>query len=351
MSNIYSFTDKISLKVVARNFKNGEKIQGHLKLLDNTKNELAKKDFETIVVEYKSKYSFIIKDLANELGVKLKDVAYVNGWMDSDNDRIIDYNEEVTLEVMQCCKQSVPSVTLTPGTWLYYEQRNDNYLQRASECSTYTQTAPEYYLGYGKKYCKKFVEETKPKFSEDGKKWMEKVLINLQKYMEEGVVSLHMNSLILGKENIIDKINDEFKGSEKEFLIGIECRSEDHRLFAFATHPDAYMPKIMAKLSCSDLIHIGFTPEKKEWYGKGSGATYEQAFSVAKEMGIKNISSISGKCIEESVDYVRDNINNRIENVKNKVYDEISNTANEVVDKALDKAVDEIKDLFRLKIQ
>jgi hypothetical protein len=101
MSKAYTVDAKIKLKVVARNFKDGETIQGHLKLLDKDQNELAKKEFVTTVENYKAKYPFIIKDLANELGVKVEDVAYAKGWMDSDGDRIIDYSEEVLLEIQK----------------------------------------------------------------------------------------------------------------------------------------------------------------------------------------------------------------------------------------------------------
>ena len=102
MSKSYKTLDQsLSLKVVARNFKNGEKIQGHIKLLDKDKDELSKKDFETIVNNYEAKYPFVTQNIAKSLGVNPEEVYYVKGWMDSDNDRIIDYNEEVLIEIAE----------------------------------------------------------------------------------------------------------------------------------------------------------------------------------------------------------------------------------------------------------
>jgi len=70
------------------------------------------------------------------------------------------------------------------------------------------------------------------------------------------------------------------------FYTGIECRNDDFRDFAFATHPDAYSPKDMQKLLCSDLMAIANTPAYKEWL---SGATWEQAIIMGKNMDIGDI--------------------------------------------------------------
>ncbi|MCP4971861.1 MAG: hypothetical protein GY932_14850 [Arcobacter sp.] len=101
MSKSFTLTDKINLKVVARNFENAEKIQGHIKLLDEKKKELAKKEFETSVNNYKAKYSFVTEKLAKSFEINPEEVYYVKGWMDSDNDRIIDYNEEVLIDFIE----------------------------------------------------------------------------------------------------------------------------------------------------------------------------------------------------------------------------------------------------------
>jgi hypothetical protein len=308
MSNTYKVDEKATLKVLARNFEKGETIKGSLTLLDKNEVELGKKEFDiTVDSDFFARYEFVTKDIADELGLKLVDVKYVKGWMDSNGDGKYSrgYDQEVVMKIVECCKQTVPKIAITPGSWLYYEQRNSDYLTRASQCLNMEQTAPEYYLGYGKKYCQRFVVETKPKLSEDGKKWLERVLKRLQVYMEDGVVGLNMKSLHLGKDNLSDKIDDEYDGNEQEFLKGIECRSEDHRLFAFATHPDAYAPQEMKNLLCSDLIHIGLTPDIKEWHGFGentwshAGDTWSQAGTVASDMGVKSLGYIGVKCVGE----------------------------------------------------
>ena len=62
---------------------------------------MTKKEFETSVNNYKAKYQFITEKVAESLGVNPEEVYYVKGWMDSDNDRVIDYNEEILIEVIE----------------------------------------------------------------------------------------------------------------------------------------------------------------------------------------------------------------------------------------------------------
>jgi|GEM_PF-6068827 len=98
MTKKHTVNSKIYLRVTARNFEDGETIQGHLKLLDKDRNELAKKEFETSVENYEAEYSFITEDIANEKGVNPEEVFYVKGWMDSNGDK--EYTRHYDSEVI-----------------------------------------------------------------------------------------------------------------------------------------------------------------------------------------------------------------------------------------------------------
>ena len=100
MNKTCKIDELLSLKVLARNFKNGEIIKGHLKLLDKEKQELSIKEFEVLVNNHEAKYPFVPKAIANDLNINPEEVYFIKGWMDSDNDRVIDYNEEVIIKIM-----------------------------------------------------------------------------------------------------------------------------------------------------------------------------------------------------------------------------------------------------------
>lgn len=99
MSNIYKLNEEIKLKVVARNYKDKEKINVKLTFLDENKKELGIKKDVSHVKDYKAIYPFVIENIAKEKGINSEDIAYVKGWMDADGDGKIDYGEEVILEI------------------------------------------------------------------------------------------------------------------------------------------------------------------------------------------------------------------------------------------------------------
>ncbi|QOG11541.1 RHS repeat domain-containing protein [Arcobacter sp. FWKO B] len=220
--------------------------------------------------------------------------------------------------MQECCKKPVPTVAPTPGSWAYYTNRHNNYKDRQLLCTNLPPNPPIYYLGYGEKYCRKFVEETKPSLSQAGQDWLDDVLVNLQKYMEQGVVDLNFVATI--NKNFNTTVSDH--GGAKSYFTGIECRSEEHKKFAFATHPDAYMPlRMSTELTCSDLIAIGMTPDGEEWYGDNRWDTISQAWYVVQEMGVNGIVNISKKCGKESGNYVWDSIKNKANQVTNTIRD------------------------------
>jgi DNA-binding Lrp family transcriptional regulator len=220
---------------------------------------------------------------------------------------------------LSICPQQVPP--LTTGECSYYNDRNESFLQRHDR----QKTPPTYYLNYGFKYCSKFKAETYSKLSEEGKMWLDNVLSDLQKLMEKGVVERAFvsvnNDAYNGrylltsdtvKKQIDGKMVTETIASErtKEFYKGIECREDEFKDFAFATHPDAYNPKEMEKLPVTDLIKIAWTPDLKEWL---DGRTWEQALIMYDNM---DVSQITSRTTSEFMQSITDSINRSVARAK-----------------------------------
>jgi RHS repeat-associated protein len=183
----------------------------------------------------------------------------------------------------ECCKKPVPPIAITPGSPDYYKNRYDSFITRHKPCAN--RTPPIYYMGngkedkgYGYKYCDRFLKETRPNLSPAGQKWLNETLKLLQIFMDKGLVNLNYTST--NNKRFTNKVTTI---GLQAFYTGIECRNIDHKDFAFATHPDAYRPKDMKTLPCSDLLKISKTPDWKEWL---DGATWEQANIMREKMGV-----------------------------------------------------------------
>jgi hypothetical protein len=206
----------------------------------------------------------------------------------------------------EVCKKTPPA--MSTGKCTYYKNRHDNYIKRHQDDSkTGGDNPPSYYLEYGFKYCSTFKEQTYNKFSAGGKVWLVKVLIKLQEFMEQGVVKKNW------KAKVNRAFNKKYLSKNTDFYIGIECRDADFRAFAFATHPDAYDPKAMQTLPCSDLILIASTPELKEWL---SFDTWEQAGVMIKNMDVTNIAF---GCIDEASEHLLDKAEEVFEDLAHKM--------------------------------
>jgi hypothetical protein len=72
---------------------------------------------------------------------------------------------------------AVPATIL--GTEHYYQWRN-NDCQLRQQLSGQPISVPDYYLDYGDKYSRRFLLETRPKLSEEGKIWVDNTLLLLQ---------------------------------------------------------------------------------------------------------------------------------------------------------------------------
>ncbi|MFH0709648.1 MAG: RHS repeat-associated core domain-containing protein [Pseudomonadota bacterium] len=177
----------------------------------------------------------------------------------------------------ECCKKPVPAIAPTPNSPNYYQLRHDNYNTRHEPCGKIP-GPPVYYKEYGYYYCNKFLTKTYQNLSPAGQKWLNETLKLLQIFMDKGLVNLNYTST--NNKRFTNKVTTI---GLQAFYTGIECRNIDHKDFAFATHPDAYRPKDMKTLPCSDLLKISKTPDWKEWL---DGATWEQANIMREKMGV-----------------------------------------------------------------
>jgi hypothetical protein len=143
------------------------------------------------------------------------------------------------VEALKCNDAPDPAPADAIGKCPYYVWRNNNFIERHPACP---RNPPEYYLGYGYKYCVRFSTETYPKLSEKGKNWLVEARLRLQKAIE---IKLKKNG-------------------------EIELDSKEFGDFAFASHPDAYWEAGLGELHPLDLLRIGWTPDFKEWLDKKS---------------------------------------------------------------------------------
>lgn len=118
--------------------------------------------------------------------------------------------------------------------------------------------APSYYKEYGHKYLHEFKYETKENLTPEGKIWLDKALVNLQKAIET-------------------KLSSERNGTSKE---RIELNSEAFTNFAFDSHVKAYEDAGILTLSVMDKVKISLTVEPKDLF---SSRGIKQALIVAAD--------------------------------------------------------------------
>jgi len=164
---------------------------------------------------------------------------------------------------------------------------------------------------YGFKYCVYFTLLEKESLKDIVRKWVIDVRKNLQILMEQGLIqkdyeAKYDTSLIAELLGLQKRYNDNFEptdiekqkvGYEKakkakmeEFYTNIELNNERFREFAFATHPEAYMPDKMSEFTFGDLSIIGMTPDFKEWKDE---ATWRQAFITGENMDFLKLLTVN----------------------------------------------------------
>lgn len=154
------------------------------------------------------------------------------------------------------------------------KKENTNWLWHANQ-----KVIPYLSYSYGYKYCVAFGKILKPYMSNEGKLWVDRTLINLQLYMEQGLID---KSWISQKSK---RFNSKYNLERQRALFYdyIELDNVRFKEFAFATHPDAYLAGglsvLLWKWKLKDLILIMLTPDFIEWT---DSSTREQAMITIK---------------------------------------------------------------------
>jgi hypothetical protein len=119
------------------------------------------------------------------------------------------------------------------GTLDYYRRRNADFIARNGP----SVAPPDYYLGYGDKYVRRFSAVLRPTLSRAGKAWLDCTLITLQTAVEDR------------------------RDANPAAFAALERDSDAFREFAYATHSDAYTSCGLCHLSAGDLAAIVATPD------------------------------------------------------------------------------------------
>lgn len=202
---------------------------------------------------------------------------------------------------------------------------------------------------YGFKYCVRFSHVLMPKLDVKGKEWLMTARKRLQQLLEDGVIYYNYEALyddakipILEWVYLRDTFNKNFEVTDEEekksgskeaartkkkdnFYRNIELINSRFQNFAFATHPDAYDPKLMSELPIKDLALIALSPDFKEWIGEGAYGTWLQAAIVAGEMEY-------GKLWRENWEHYTEEGNSITEDGKQVVKEGVKKVLNELDD-------------------
>jgi len=207
----------------------------------------------TIEIRYKDEFEKRLEQIEQDLKSEAQTSNASNGFT-----VLGQGNEDGADDTCEKCKEECekpPVVAPTEGNCEYYKKRYASFIKRFEKCKGCgSYTPPDYYLNYGYKYCTQFMEDTYSKMTPAGKDWIKRTLYRLQLKMEEGLKYTN------------------------------ECDNMAMRKMAFDSHVPAYNPKEMSNLPLSDLSKIGITPDHEEWWGSGSGMTWQQAWDVAKDV-------------------------------------------------------------------
>jgi len=129
----------------------------------------------------------------------------------------------------------LPGSIAPDGSLDYYSDRHDDFVEREPG-----RPAPDYYLGYGDRYVRRFSQQVYPLLSPAGQAWLVEVRVGLQVAIE-----------------------DERDRDPRAFA-ALEADGPAFRRFAFDTHPQAYWDAGLGGLPVADLLTIGLTPDSED---------------------------------------------------------------------------------------
>ena len=118
------------------------------------------------------------------------------------------------------------------GTLGYYRARHADFVRRHPDLPP-----PDYYLGYGDRYMRRFFSETRPHLSEAGQRWLTDTRHALQEALENE------------------------RARDADAFDRMECTPGALRRFCYGTHPSAYIEAGLANLDPLDWSTIVLTPD------------------------------------------------------------------------------------------
>jgi hypothetical protein len=119
----------------------------------------------------------------------------------------------------------------------YYATRAKDYETRHKMAGNPQPTPPDYYLGYGDKYVRRFNQVLRPKLSTTGQAWIDLTSFLLQWQMEHQC------------------------RTDPEKFARLEENPAAFKQFAYATHAEAYIRAGIAELPFKELCLIALTPD------------------------------------------------------------------------------------------
>ena len=160
--------------------------------------------------------------------------------------------------------------SITPGGQLsYYKERHDDFANFYKGTGV---SAPNYYMGYGDKYVRRFTNETFERLSPEGQAWMERVRVGLQVAIEDE------------------------RASDPAAFDRLERDDAAFTSFAYDTHPEAYWQAGLGELPVGDLANIGLTPDVKDLLAwDGLVQVGDIALRLAMKWGEDGIDALAGE--------------------------------------------------------
>jgi hypothetical protein len=137
----------------------------------------------------------------------------------------------VTIDPVQACP--VPSPEAIPGHESVFYLCAEAVVRDGAGCG------PDgYLLGYGTRYSQRFYKEARPRMSSRGQRWIDDVLVCLQRDLRDA--------------------------------IDVETSCEDIRTIAFDSHPQCYVEAGFCALPVWDVLTVVWTIDASDWLGSSA---------------------------------------------------------------------------------
>jgi hypothetical protein len=122
----------------------------------------------------------------------------------------------------------------------YYRERARNYATRHTLPTDRPAQPPVYYLDYGDKYARRFIQVLRPTMSAAGQRWIDETFRRLQVLLERR------------------------RAADPHRFAELEEDTHAFQCFAYGTHAQAYIECGIAKLPLLDLVRIARTPDIRD---------------------------------------------------------------------------------------